>query len=180
MTKIQNPGRPAAAPDLLFPASTIRWQLEVPTTPHRARVSVLLLAAPSPSTTIRPLHSTLIGPWPAAADVAYSCTAMWGGIARLYFSQRKEDVFALTPPPHKIFRADDARKIIRFLGLAPLSPKRRPPPTEGSFRGAELPWGNMCHVCVGWQGPQAKMAPMNHGVVLMANSWSPRGLLEIS
>ena len=38
------------------------------------------------STTDKPLHSTLIGPWPAAAGAACSCNAMWCGVARLYFS----------------------------------------------------------------------------------------------
>ena len=35
----------------------------------------------------KPLHSTLIGPWPAAAGAACSCTAMWCETTRLYFSQ---------------------------------------------------------------------------------------------
>ena len=41
---------------------------------------------PTHNTTDKPLHSTFIGPWPAAADVACSCNALWCGIARLYFS----------------------------------------------------------------------------------------------
>ena len=40
---------------------------------------------PIHNTTDKPLHSTLIGPWPAAADAACSCNAMWCEIARLYF-----------------------------------------------------------------------------------------------
>ena len=41
---------------------------------------------PTQNTTDKPLHSTLIGPLPAAADVACSCNEMWCGVARLYFS----------------------------------------------------------------------------------------------
>ena len=36
------------------------------------------------NTTDKPLHSTLIGPWPAAAGAACSCTAMWCETTRLY------------------------------------------------------------------------------------------------
>ena len=39
------------------------------------------------NTTDKPLHSTPIGPWPAAAGAARSCNAMWCGVARLYFSR---------------------------------------------------------------------------------------------
>ena len=38
------------------------------------------------NTTDKPLHSTRIGPWPAAAGAACSCTAMWCETTRLYFS----------------------------------------------------------------------------------------------
>ena len=41
---------------------------------------------PTHNTTDKPLHSTLNGPWPAAAGAACSCNAKWCGTARLYFS----------------------------------------------------------------------------------------------
>ena len=52
---------------------------EKPTTPEDTRNT-------THNTTDKPLHSILIGPWPAAAGAACSCTAMWCETTRLYFS----------------------------------------------------------------------------------------------
>ena len=68
-------------------------------------------ALPTHNTTDKPLHSTFIGSWPAAADAVCSCNPMWCGIARLYFSQPNNTV--RSRPPQAVI-------VVLLLSLPPL------------------------------------------------------------